>query len=755
MVIRGLLTILTLLSALAAGAVFAAPPEQAAPPTSGWTLTINQSPSQPVYGETTSIYAGFSRNQVLSRGTCVRLVAAANSTNARNTLISSYGNGGFLTGAWTFVPPYSTINVGVTDVANRLAVNNVYWTPAYRTIYWTLYLQIQNASSGACAIRLGPIVSNDSGDQVRTERTSWRVFAQTDADFTIAGSPLNQRAGFASQVVVTATNSGASGNYCYWAEFTDVGTGLNLGYGMNSRTVRIVAGQNSSFTLANLVESTSTSRTFRAQVRRAFYPTTQVTCPLAAIAAVANPRPISLGTKEVTLNWIYDTPTASDELTLTYTPLNPDLTQTVTFSAVVANSATGAGIKHCYYVDVRDPNLVSDTTAGIVIASGGSHTFTITADPPGNALTKEFRFQAIRLNSVVDTRLNAGDRCPKSQQQGSDQTGVKSVNVSWRNPGAAAFLDDNECPPCFGASSALYIDGSPDFTLNEGGGYTIRITWQPLQLPSLVDWDGIVSVGYGYAVTGGKDEDNDGLEDNQPFAVNLNPRFGVLTFDYNGDYTYNNGRRDFLVWARAQVDPSGDGYPAKRHQADFEFVPAGSYIYTSPSRRSFTLPAHTQVDAEAAEDNEATAVVDRTTVPARIAERENVDPRFVGAGYQAAMDAGRIITDLMGGYEENPALNAAENNAAYLSQVEVTARVGYIVLMLGLSVGVSAAGSKGRGQRILSPLAAGIFTLMVIPGGLLGWLWLGLYGWQPIAGILVILAMIVLVIIIGRFRSGL
>ena len=754
MVVKGLVALLILLAGVTAGTAFAAPPEQSLPPSSGWTLSIMQTPSSPYVGQTVAIYAGVSRSSVLNTGTCVRVSAAANYGPSRNSIITRYANRGFHNSAWKFLPAYTTVNISVADLTNRFLVSNAYFLYPYRTIYWTFYLQAQNASGNSCP-GVGSVISNDWADQINTVSTTWKYFTQTNADFSVAGSPAHQRAGFPSQVVATVTNSATAGNYCYWAEFTNADTDLSLGYGTNSRSVRIIAGQNSSFTLANQVETTSASRTIRAEIKRALLPTTQVRCPLIAVAAVARPRPVSLGTREVELVWVYDQPTASDELTVTYTPLNPDLTQTVTFSAVIANSAAGTGLKHCYYVDVLDPDLPANTTAGFVIASGGSHTFTLTFDPPGAPATKELRFQAVRLNAAVESRLNAGDRCAKDGRQGSDLTGIKTINVSWRNAPAAAEVDDNACPPCFGASSSLYIDGAPEFILNDTGDYTITIKWQPLRLPSVVDWAGIASVGYGYSVTGGKDEDGDGVDDVQPSNVRLNNTFGTISFDYAGDYRYNNGRRDFLVWARAQVDPSGDGYPAKRHQADFEFVPAGAYIYTAPTRQSFVLPAHgtgeLPEDGETAEGPE----VDISTVPAQIAERENVDPRFVDAGNRFAMDVGRIVTDLGGGYTENPALSPAENNAAYREQVETTATVGYIVLMLVISAVVAGGGSKRAAGRAMHPLAAGVFAIMVIPGGLLGWLLLGLYGWQPVAGILVILFMVGLIIAIGKFRRGL
>lgn len=746
MVAKGLVALLILLAGVTAGTAFAAPPEQSLP-TTGWTIRVHQSAANPTLGQTVIYYGGFTRSTPLTSPVCIRYTMTGMSNAARTTFRNGYYNIG-----WTYVPA-GVSSRDPTVVGERIPITSLLFTNPI-SYWWIINMDIiAPVSTGVCPNSASGRVSVGGDD--RSLATQWAVFTQTNADFTLAGSPAHQRAGFPSQVVATVTNSATVGNYCYWAEFTNADTDLSLGYGTNSRSVRIIAGQNSSFTLANQVETTSASRTIRVEIKRALLPTTQVRCPLIAVAAVASPRPVSLGTREVELAWVYDQPTASDELTVTYTPLNPDLTQTVTFSAVIANSAAGTGVKHCYYVDVLDPDLPANTTAGFVIASGGSHTFTLTFDPPGAPATKELRFQAVRLNAAVESRLNAGDRCAKDGRQGSDLTGIKTLNVSWRNAPAAAEVDDNACPPCFGASSSLYIDGAPEFILNDTGDYTITIKWQPLRLPSVVDWAGIASVGYGYSVTGGKDEDGDGVDDVQPSNVRLNDTFGTISFDYAGDYHYNNGRRDFLVWARAQVDPSGDGYPAKRHQADFEFVPAGAYIYTAPTRQSFVLPAHgtgeLPEDGETAEGPE----VDISTVPAQIAERENVDPRFVDAGNRFAMDVGRIVTDLGGGYTENPALSPAENNAAYREQVETTATVGYIVLMLVISAVVAGGGSKRAAGRALHPLAAGVFAIMVIPGGLLGWLLLGLYGWQPVAGILVILFMVGLIIAIGKFRRGL
>ena len=749
MVAKGLVALLIFLAGVTAGTAFAAPPEQITPDLTGWTVTLSQAPAAPLYGETVVLYQGFSRQRGLPYALCVRGANNGYTNQARTQ------GGFFVSGAWKYVPAYTT-SLSATIPSQRISGGSVFGQPAISVVYWINYFHFAIPAAGRtdCVNYRPAIYTLSQGNLLRTQSTTFRPFTQTNADFSVAGSPASQRAGFPSQVVATVTNSAPAGNYCYWAEFTNADTDLSLGYGTNSRSVRIIAGQNSSFTLANQVSTTSASRTIRVEIKRALVPTTQVRCPLISVAAVARPRPVTLGTREVELAWVYDQPTASDELTVTYTPLNPDLTQTVTFSAVVANSAAGTGVKHCYYVDVLDPDLPANTTAGFVIASGGSHTFTLTFDPPGNPATKELRFQAVRLNAAVESRLNAGDRCPKDGRQGSDLTGIKTINVSWRNAPAAALADDNACPPCFGASSSLYIDGAPEFILNDTGDYTITIKWQPLRLPSLVDWDGIVSVGYGYSVTGGKDENGDGADDAQPSNVRLNNTFGTISFDYAGDYRYNNGRRDFLVWARAQVDPSGDGYPAKRHQADFEFVPAGAYIYTSPTRQSFVLPAHGSGElpenGETAEGSE----VDISTVPAQIAERENVDPRFVDAGNRMAMDVGRIVTDLGGGYTDNPALSAAENNAAYLDQVETTATVGYLALMLAVSAGVAGGGSKRATGRVMHPVAAGVFAIMVIPGGLLGWLLLGLYGWQPVAGIMVILFMAGLIIGIGKFRRG-
>lgn len=744
--------------------VQAAPPAQTIP-TTGWTLSVTQEPANPVLGQGVTYYVGISRAQSLSYDVCVLLY------NTPGYPARSYHNDQ----GWT------TFTAGTTSIANtdtsrrmrsrRLSYQTAFGTSRTSNFYVIFALPNQlpgdtcpsNTRIGYIGLESGSYITAGNPGQV-SYTTTWVDYTQTNADWDLIGAPPSQRAGFPINVVATVYNKDAAGfAYCYIARFTDTETSQLLGYGTDINAHRAVSGNSTSFTLANLIETPQTgqsskTRSIEAEVFRSRLPIRQGLCP--AAATVYSGSRLSLGTHTVGLSWSLDTATAHEELTLTRDPVGRVETGTrVEYTATVLSSAA-SGLKHCYYVDQYNSqfNSLVNSTVGVVIQGGMSHAFTITEAASYEPRSIRYRFVVRRLQAEVSASLSNGDRCDKFATGGYDNTGAQSVELSWLPPLPTPVAGSiHTCPPapCFvNASNAPQaitfarepIIIEPQETANT---YKITVRWLEYTPPPPSGWDGLIARSYHVRVYGGGDV-NAGVG-----AMTFHSGGTTLVFTYTSDPNTSDfttpGSREFVVWMRATA--GNDGYPIGVNVGDITNVPAGGFIYTSPSKLSFVLP-RPNTAAVIDTSHVSGAALDEVNAAERLAELENVRPGFEGIGAKAALEIGQLTVDTFGLYQADASRTNTEQSIDYLTQAKQTALAMYLVGLFGIASLVTWAGTRKRASA-LSPLGGACFGLIFMPGWFLGWLYLDLYGWAMTGGLLVAVLLIGAVIGVSRYRSGL